>query len=223
MTVSIDEHTKADKGGPLSAILKEATAQAHETAENSGFMERLLSGQIPVEGVSQFTGQLWFIYDALERTVSSLAGTSILESIADERLERRGALEADLQHLIGEQWRDELRILPATAAYVARLEELNEKGQEHRVLAHHYVRYLGDISGGQVIAARLNVQYDIDPQGLNFYDFSELGKIPPYRAAYRDNLDKIQLTDGQRQELVEEARQAFAFNTEVFRELGSKF
>ena len=88
-----------------------------------------------------------------------------------------------------------------------------------RVIAHHYVRYLGDISGGQVIAARLASFYGIDSEALKFYDFAAIGKIPPYRANYRRQLDQLLLTEEQRVELIEEAKEAFALNTAVFMDL----
>ena len=46
---------------PLSAVLKEANATAHEDAEGSRFMAELLGGQRNTETVAEFTGQWWFI------------------------------------------------------------------------------------------------------------------------------------------------------------------
>ena len=42
-------------------------------------------------------------------------------------------------------------------------------------VAHHYVRYLGDLSGGQIIARRLAPVYD--GLGLRFYSFGEISDI----------------------------------------------
>ena len=152
-------------------------------------MQRLMSGQLSAEAAADLSGQLWFVYESLEHAVRSVAHTPIAGAVADPRLERRFALEADLATLVGSDWREKIRILPATASYVARLEEVS--GSAAEVVAHHYVRYLGDISGGQVIAARLGTLYDIEPDALNFYDFSAIGKIPPYRKGYRERLDSL--------------------------------
>ena len=86
-------------------------------------------------------------------------------------------------------------------------------------MAHHYVRYLGDISGGQVIAARLGALYGIDPDALNFYDFTAIGKIPPYRNGYRQRIDEMRLAEAERAALISEAQAAFAFNSGIFAEL----
>ena len=207
---------------PLSAVLKEATATAHEDAEGSRFMEELLGGKLNTEAVAEFTGQLWFIYEALERAVRAIEDQPLAGSIVDRRLERQVSLEADLAGMYGANWRDAIRILPATMKYVSRLEELTGTGDPVPVIAHHYVRYLGDVSGGQVIAAWLGTYYDIDPESLNFYDFSAIGKIPPYRSSYRTALDELDLNEEQRESLLEEARMAFGFNSGVFADLAKR-
>ena len=70
---------------PLSAVLKEATATAHEDAEGSRFMEELLGGKLNTEAVAEFTGQLWFIYEALERAVRAIEDQPLAGSIVDRR------------------------------------------------------------------------------------------------------------------------------------------
>ncbi|MDK4295257.1 heme oxygenase (biliverdin-producing) [Corynebacterium accolens] len=205
---------------PLSVALREETAHAHENAERSAFMQRLISGELTAEAAADLGGQLWFVYESLERAVRSVANTPIASAVADPRLERRFALEADLAALVGGDWREKIRILPATASYVARLEEIS--GSAVEVVAHHYVRYLGDVSGGQVIAARLGALYDIEPDALNFYDFSAIGKIPPYRKGYRERLDSLILTADEREALLVEAQRAFAFNSAIFAELNKR-
>lgn len=205
---------------PLSVALREETAHAHENAERSAFMQRLISGELTAEAAADLGGQLWFVYESLERAVRSVADTPIASAVADPRLERRFALEADLAALVGGDWREKIRILPATASYVARLEEIS--GSAVEVVAHHYVRYLGDVSGGQVIAARLGALYDIEPDALNFYDFSAIGKIPPYRKGYRERLDSLNLTADEREALLVEAQRAFAFNSAIFAELNKR-
>ena len=113
MTIALDR--------PLSLALREETARAHEAAEGSSFMQRLMAGELDAKAVADLTGQLWFVYETLERTVRAVAETATAGAVADPRLERRDALEVDLTQQLGGDWRDKVRILPATAAYVARL------------------------------------------------------------------------------------------------------
>lgn len=207
---------------PLSAALRAETLRAHETAEGSDFMTRLMAGELDADAIADLTGQLWFIYEALERAVRTVSEAEPASAVADPRLERRDALENDLAQMLGGTWRDKVRILPATASYVSRLEELDQANCGLRVMAHHYVRYLGDISGGQVIAARLGALYGIDPDALTFYNFAAIGKIPPYRHAYRSTLDSLKLSEAERRALIDEAQSAFAYNSGVFAELSRR-
>lgn len=208
MTVALEK--------PLSTALREETARAHTEAEGSDYLARLMAGEVSLQSLADFSGQLWFIYEALERAVRAVSQTPVGSLVADPRLERQEALETDLAELIGGDWREKVRILPATAAYVARLEEIADANNAVRVVAHHYVRYMGDISGGQVISRQLKAQYGLSEGALNFYDFSALGKIPPYRSSYRQRLDDLPLSESEREGLIGEAKRAFAFNADVF-------
>lgn len=207
---------------PLSVNLRERTAVAHGEAEQSSFMSRLLEGSLTQAAVADYTGQLWFIYVALERAVRETSHLPAMADIADRRLERLGALENDLAELVGVNWREGLLCEPATATYVARLDELAEAGDELGLIAHHYVRYLGDLAGGQVIARMLRQHYGISEQGVHFYDFESIGKIKPYRDGYRDRLDALGLDGKEAARLIEEANRAFALNGAVFRDLAKR-
>lgn len=208
---------------PLSRELREATAAVHDAAESSGFMTRLLTGEISVAGVADYTAQLWFIYQSLEGAVRRASRDCHLSVFHDSRLERVPALEEDLDILEGPGWRGRLEMLPATEAYVGHLETLSET-DGLRVLAHHYVRYLGDVSGGQVIARMLARHYgQVGEEAANFYDFSPLGRVKPFRDRYREGLDGLVLDAVGRDELLAEAVRAFSFNAAVFDDLGLRY
>ncbi|MFC3849421.1 heme oxygenase (biliverdin-producing) [Corynebacterium hansenii] len=206
----------------LTTRLREATAAAHDDAENSGFMSSLLTGELHVSAAADLAEQLWFIYGALEAAVRDIDGTPEGAAIRDARLERHEALEEDLEFLVGPRWRATIEALPATVAYVNRLTELGRARNAPALVAHHYVRYLGDLSGGQIIARRLRDHYGIDGAGARFYDFADLGKIKPYRDDYRRRLDGLDLHGDVRDRVLAEAVLAFRMNTAVFRELGAR-
>ncbi|SDS27347.1 heme oxygenase (biliverdin-producing) [Corynebacterium timonense] len=203
---------------PLSAALRDETATAHHDAENTDFMSALVRGELPRDGVVDLTAQYWFVYSALEEAVRRLPRDPVFAAIADRRLERVPALEADLAHLLGPEWRSAIVPTRATLAYAAQLDSFGPDDAP-AIVAHHYVRYLGDIAGGQVIARMLSANYGLDAQALNFYDFSAVGKIPPFRARYREALDALELTDAERARLIGAAKEAFALNQAVFTEL----
>lgn len=203
---------------PLSEQLRERTSQAHENAEGSDFMSELLAGRASVAAYAELSAQLYFVYDALETASRRHATGELFSRLHDPRLERINAISSDLEELLGASWRSAIEPLPATARYVARLEEADELS----TIGHHYVRYLGDIAGGQVIAAMMQRHYGIDPSALSFYDFSHLGKIKRYRDQYREALDSLDLSEAQNEAVVEAAIEAFGLNFEVFSELTAR-
>ena len=88
-----------------------------------------------------------------------------------------------------------------------------------RLIAHHYTRYLGDLSGGQAIAALVAKHYGATPDELTFYSFPLIDNIVRYKENYRHKLDQLDLTAHQRQEVVAEAQKAFELNSHVFEDL----
>ncbi|WKD58004.1 Heme oxygenase [Corynebacterium capitovis DSM 44611] len=213
--------TAANPTLPLSAALRDGTREAHESAENSTFMSDLIGGKLSPQDVVNLTAQYWFIYTALEDAVVRASGDAAVAAIADRRLERTGALARDLEAMVGRDWFDEIEATPATETYVDTLNALDPQDTP-TVIAHHYVRYLGDIAGGQVVARCLSSEYGFESACLNFYDFSAIGKIPPFRARYREALDSVDLTQQQREDVIAAARQAFSLNQNVFASLESR-
>src|SRR3546814_9337213 len=67
-----------------------------------------------------------------------------------DRLTRLPALEADLEFLIGPDWRERIHPLPTTERYVDRIRTVGTEWAGGFV-APHYTRYLGDLSAGQFI------------------------------------------------------------------------
>lgn len=205
---------------PLSKSLKEQTARAHTDAERSSFMTVLLDGGLSVEAFADYTAQLYVVYRQLECSVRVAADHPVLGRFYDPRLERVPALEDDLAQLYGPDWRSVIRVLPESLAYVARLAALPANGVGE--LAHHYVRYLGDISGGQAIARLAAAHYGLGPEHLGFYDFTRLGKIKPYRDSYRAGLDALDLSPRQRAGLIAEATTAFKLNFSLLAALSAR-
>ncbi|WP_327785624.1 biliverdin-producing heme oxygenase [Arthrobacter sp. 18067] len=103
-------------------------------------------------------------------------------------------------------------------AYAAQLAALGPTSATY-LMAHHYVRYLGDLSGGQIISALVQRHYGLTPEGLNFYAFKEIGKIKPYKDAYRARLDATDFSAAERSEILNYAAEAFETNRQVFVDL----
>lgn len=203
---------------PLSGLLRTATRVQHERAESMGFVGALMAGELTTDAYADLAAQHHVIYSALEAggaTVRSTPGGATL--VLDELL-RVPAIEADLTHLVGPDWRDQVRILPATRRYAARLEEVAEGLVGYA--AHAYTRYLGDLSGGLAIKAILQRSYGVPDEAVNFYTFPTISKPKLFKDDYRTRLDALPMSADDREGVAEEARVAFDLNTALFAELG---
>jgi heme oxygenase len=89
-----------------------------------------------------------------------------------------------------------------------------------RYVAHSYTRYLGDLSGGQVIGRMVQRHYGVADEGVGFYAFPQIPKPKPFKDLYRERVDALALTPAERELVVEEARAAFRHNRALFAALG---
>jgi heme oxygenase len=219
--VSITMHTAQDTPLGLADLLREQTRVVHEQAENAPFMGRLMAGELPVSSYAALAVQNYAIYQALEAVgeqwrLDPLAGPFILDELL-----RLPQLEHDLAFLLGPDWRElapAMRV-PATDRYVAHIRTVCANWSAG-FIAHHYVRYLGDLSGGQIIRRSLERNYgEIGSLAANFYVFDRIAKIKPFRDHYRDLLDDAAIGIAERERLVAEAILAFEFNRAVFVDL----
>lgn len=204
----------------FAARLKAATAQRHSKAEHSTFMSDLMGGKLNLDAYIDLLSQYVYIYDALEAVARSYraAGNDILEPFVVPGLDRLDAIKADLAALGEPLGRP---ATPATAEYAQRI--LATASNPERFLAHHYLRYLGDLSGGQAIAALVARHYGAAPEALNMYRFPELPKPKVYKDSYRDLLDNAAFTEEEREALIDEALYGFDANARVFAELGRQY
>ena len=193
--------------GSFAERLRSETGVHHRRAESEPFVADLLAVQH------------WFVYDALERIADERAGDALLEPFLALGLRRRPRLRDDLVHLVGTDWDARIEALPATRRYVERIETVAAVSAP-AFLAHHYTRYLGDLAGGQAVAAVLRRTYGLTGDaGTTFYDFADVGTPPAVRARYREHLDAATLDAAAQAEVVAEARVAFACNTAMFADL----
>ncbi|WP_406344826.1 heme oxygenase (biliverdin-producing) [Streptomyces sp. NBC_00648] len=209
---------------PFSTLIRTASHEQHTEAENSGFMSALLGGRLGVEAYARYTEQLWFVYQALEEGAGALRSDPVAGPFIRPELMRTASLERDLTHLRGAGWERGVSPLPSTRAYAARVRECAVTWPAGYV-AHHYTRYLGDLSGGQIIRDRAEKTWGFARKGdgVRFYVFEAIPNPAAFKRGYRELLDAVDVDELERQRIVEECRRAFALNTAVFRELGQEF
>ncbi|MFD7704493.1 heme oxygenase (biliverdin-producing) [Streptomyces caelestis] len=208
----------------FSTVVRTASHARHREAETSTFMSDLLGGRLGVDAYARYTEQLWFVYEALESGARGLTSDPVAGPFIRPELFRLPSLERDLAHLRGPGWRAGLTALPATRAYAARVAECARTWPSGYV-AHHYTRYLGDLSGGQIIRDRAERTWGFERKGdgVRFYVFEGIPNPAAFKRGYRGLLDAVPADDLEKQRVVAECRRAFALNTAVFRALGEEF
>lgn len=201
---------------PLSTSLQSSTAEAHDRAENAGFITQLLAGDSGPDSLVALLRQSLPVYEALEDACRAHSADPRIAPILDPRLERADSLRADLEaHRAAGRVCD--TVLPVTSAYVADIVACAD--DPAALVGHHYVRYLGDLSGGQIIARLVRRHYGLE-DGLSFYDF-DIPKAKVFKDEYRAALDALPLSDAERDSAIAAANRSFDLNYQMFVELGA--
>lgn len=204
----------------FSEMIRAASWDKHEAAADSPYMRRLLGGELDRPGYGELVAQHRFVYAVLEDAASVMAHDPIAGGFVSSALTRLPAIDADLAVLLGDDWRDRILPSPATEAYCNRLAEVCYTWPGGFV-AHHYTRYMGDLSGGAIMRRVLHRVYDLpDDDGIRFFVFDRISDPKAFKAGYRDRLDRAPWPESERALIVEEILRAYELNLRVFTDLG---
>jgi heme oxygenase len=205
---------------PFSQALRERTWASHGDSEGAGFMTDLMQGKGSKDDYIALVAQHYFIYEALEAAEAGFAGDPVASAFITPRLTRLPAIEADLEFLIGADWREQIVPLPTTRRYVERINTVAATWNGGFV-AHHYTRYLGDLSGGQHIRRLMQRHFGFDTNGVGFYFFDEIASPKDFKDTYREQLDAVAWSAEERERVIDEVLIAYRFNTELFEDLSA--
>jgi len=213
MMITPDRHAMSHT---LSQQLKAATADLHRQAERSGVMAQLLRGRIDRAAYGRLLRSLLEIYQALEDGCRRHASHRLLAELQLGDLWRSDALRSDI---------DALRATGAAAAapaleYADRLAQLS-RDDPALLAAHAYVRYLGDLHGGQVLRTIVGRALELrDGSGLAFYALGDEAQVRASASTLRQGLDRIGRADpAAAARIVVEARDAFGRHIALFESL----
>jgi heme oxygenase (biliverdin-producing, ferredoxin) len=202
----------------LSSKLRVGTKKAHTMAENVGFVKCFLKGVVEKSSYRKLVGNFYFVYSAMEEEMEKHKNHPILSKINFPELYRKQTLEQDLAYYYGANWREQVKLSSAGEAYVKRIRDLSEKSPE-LLIAHSYTRYMGDLSGGQILKGIAQTAMNLTDGGTAFYEFPEIPDEKAFKANYRAALDAMPLDETMCDRIVEEANDAFGVNMKMFQEL----
>ncbi len=204
----------------FSAALRSATWADHREAERSAYLDALLAGQLTRDGYAAMVAQHYFAYAVLEEIAEAMRDDPVAAPFAHDGLTRMPALVADLEFLLGDDWPDRIAASASTREYCARMRAASHDWPGGFV-AHHYTRYLGDLSGGQYIASAVEQIYGLpDRSGVRFYDFDAIGDLALFKARYRHLLDTAPWDENERHRITAEVSAGYRLNAAVLTELG---
>jgi len=204
----------------LSTRLKEGTKKSHNAAENTKFVAGFLKGVLNPEEYRKLITDFYYVYDTMEKRIQETKDplASILKQWG-AKLYRTAFLQRDLRYYYGPMWRDQLQPSEACNTYCYRLNEIAEK-DPYLLIAHHYTRYIGDLSGGQILKGIAKKALNPpEGEGLHFYDFPMIDDAKAFKTDYRAVLDGLEVNEHQVNTLITEANYAFRLNMYIFDEL----
>ena len=173
--------------------LRELTHEAHKNAERQEFVKILFSGKINPKLYATFLKNQHPSYEILE--VCAMPH-QLLHGLPDIR--RAPAILADFEEL----WNDEEdgvpKIMPTTERYIKHI--ISIKDDPKKLMAHLYVRHMGDLAGGQMIAKKV-------PGSGRMYQFADPETL---KAAIRERISD---------DMADEANICFSFATDLFRDM----
>ena len=205
----------------LAGQLREGTKKSHTMAENTGFIACFLKGVVEKTSYRKLISDLYFVYQAMEDEIDKLVKEEhpIIKHIGFKELFRKETLENDLQFYYGKNWINEIKISDSAQLYVDRIHMVANESPE-LLVGHHYTRYIGDLSGGQILKRiakkALNLQGE---NGLSFYEFKLIADEKAFKKSYSDTLNRLPIDQEVADKIVEEANEAFLYNMKMFKEL----
>ena len=205
---------------PFSQVLSERTGASASDSDGCRFMTDLMTGKGTRADYIELVAQNFFVYQALERAAEARAADPVAAGFITPALTRLPAIREDLRFLIGDDWESRIVPLPTTAAYVERIDTIAATWTGG-FIAHHYTRYLGDLSGCQIIRTLMQRQFGFETNGVGFYLFADIARPKEFKGVYRAQLDQVDWSDAERARVVAEVGIAYRFTEDLFRALES--
>ncbi|MGF1935427.1 MAG: heme oxygenase (biliverdin-producing) [Nostoc sp. ChiQUE02] len=203
----------------LAIKLRSGTQQAHTSAENVGFMKCFLKGVVDKDCFAKFLSNLYYVYSELEAALDSHVEHPVISAVYFPELNRQSSLEKDMVFYYGDNWKEQVTPSPATQTYIDRIREISAS-EPALLLGHAYTRYMGDLSGGQMLQKVAQSALKLSGyEGTSFYNFEQIPDKKAFKDKYRQALNALPVDDITAERIVAEANNAFGLNLQMAQEL----
>ena len=173
--------------------LRELTKDNHTNAERQEFVKILFSGTIDSKLYATYLYNQFPMYELLEVCAMPHGLLSDMPGIL-----RAKAIRADFEELWGSDEEDRPKMCAVVKGYMDHIMKI--KDDPKLLMAHIYVRHMGDLAGGQMIAKKV-------PGAGKYYQFDDSDAL---KAAVRLKIDDS---------MADEAKVCFDFATQFFKEM----
>ncbi|KAG8846915.1 hypothetical protein FRB96_001733 [Tulasnella sp. 330] len=200
----------------FSAQLREATKHMHDTLSTTSGAATLLSGRMSREEYIKYLSGMWHVYGK-ESISSDIANFLSCSSTSPSEWQKHPLYAQSFLPIPG-----------PIAEYIAHITALSQSQDPSLLLAHSYIRYVGDLNGGQIIKRVLVKTFDLpDDRAMSFYAFAKLGGASGEMVASMGDVAKLlrwfkdAMDEGVgnnmelRQRLVDETLIAYRFNGDI--------
>lgn len=144
----------------LAEQLRQGTTKSHSMAENVSFVKSFLGGVVDKKSYRTLVANLYFVSSAIEKEMLNNNFCPLISSIYFPELNRKKSLEKDLEYYYGWSWQTLVKPSKVTQTYVDRIHNV-KKHQPELLISHAYTRYMGDLSGGQILKKNCQKHYAI--------------------------------------------------------------
>lgn len=215
---AVEESVENPSLAGLALMLDDGTRKSHSMAESTQFVSGLFKGLADRDSYRSLITSLYFVYEAMEDSMENSSDESV-KAMDYPSLRRLQPLKNDMKFFHGEQWEGQIQPSAAAEVYVARIREIAET-KPYLIVAHQYTRYLGDLFGGKMIGGMTRRSLSLENgDGTAFYTFEGIPNVKDFITEWYSNLNALDLTEQQKEEIVDEANRVFALNIDLMQEL----
>lgn len=204
--------------GGLALMLDDGTRKSHSMAENTQFVTGFFKGLADRDSYKSLITGLFFVYKSMEGAMDNTSEDRV-RTMDYPALRRLPSLSKDMEFFYGSNWESQIQLSSATKVYVARVQEIAET-KPYLLVAHQYTRYLGDLFGGQMMGGMASRSLSLENgDGTAFYSFEDIPSAKDFITGWYQSLNDLELTEEQKEEIVDEANLVFELNIGLLQEL----
>lgn len=230
VVVAVNKNDNPRKVG-LALMLDDGTRKSHSMAQNSAFVTGFFKGLASRDSYKALLTSLYFVYSAMEDAMEDATIDHRVKLMDDDVLRRVPSLQQDLNYFYttinnsnnnNEDWQSQIQPSLATQAYVSRIRQIAQNPESsYLLLAHQYTRYLGDLFGGQMMGGMASKSLELTEEngGVSFYKFDNIPDTTDYITAWYTRLNQLDLTQEQKENIIDEANYVFDLNIGILQEL----